>query len=373
MARTANKKQKVTHQDLINTPELRGSEKLRVFQLEELQKQARAEFKKRDISLVKRIGHTALDGIAATHLFVSNPKVAKKAFEDSFNGFHGSPAETSKPTHEKVKLNRLGGFAARLSLNRLDKRYEREAKRNEKWQESHEKVEADYRKSNPDIGEREAVLHDEARQRAYEDQRGRTVFDAYSRNKYVMGYFAEGNTYSFSKSIPRRKDRFDKPGFDGSYLDLAKNTLKDALSHKKEDGSVPLLGIETSRQRVAEQENAGTSLGQINADSREHVQGVSAALWQMGFVEFKEERLIDYGKGNFNEDIQWAKDNDSLTAQLPYDPGNELHGMLMPEESGFANPMIEVEMGMANTMYGREPYSMDMRVVDAPVLEAVAA
>jgi hypothetical protein len=259
-------------------------------------------------------------------------------------------------------------FMGRIAVNRLNKMFKRGEELPKLRQAAHERAVVQYREQHPEIAEHEATLQSELQKQQEEQYKRSTPYEVLRRGKYAIDYFGAKNVSSFSKAIPRRPKHEGQRGFTGDYAELAKQTLTSATTHKTEDGTILLLGFKLEQERLADHYEQGQSLTAARKSETEYAEGVSTALWQLGFVQFKDERSVPYGNGSFNPAIEWEKTNDTVTARIPFDPNNELHQMLTPDQSS-ASPMIELEMSAPDYGgYGKpqSPY-LNMRVAEALV------
>ena len=216
-----------------------------------------------------------------------------------------------------------------------------------------------YREAHPEIAERVRKEHEASVRRD-------TLVGLQLKREYAVNYFREQNAYSFIKAIPRRPKSEGQPGFIGDYAKLAKDTITSALANKGEDGTVPLLGGKLEQEHLAKHEKQGQPLNISSKAENQYVEGVSTALWQLGFVQIEKESDIPYSHGRFNPSIEWEKDGESVKARLPYDPSNELHQLLVPSENASAHQMIELEMPQEGKQ-GQQDQYLNMRIVEAPV------
>ncbi len=352
MPKTSSKKPKLTHEALLATTELpKYGFELPVGQLPEVHKAARAEYKKTQPRAARRLGRFAVDSLAAVALVTSNPQTFLR--EDLDTVFK-----------EKRGIN----FIGRIAVNRLNKMFQRGEERPQHKRAAHERAVTQYREQHPEIAQHEVKLRSERQRQQDEQYRRSTPYEVLRRGKYAIDYFGAKNVYSFAKAIPRRPRREGQAGFTGDYGELAKTTLASALTYRSEDGTVPLLGLKLENERLADLYKQGQSLTEARRTETKYVEGVSTALWQLGFIKADDERLLtSYGKGQFSPDIEWGRTNNGVTARLPFDPSNELHQMFAPEQGVGANSMIELEMSAPDFGgYGRPqaPY-MNMRVVEA--------
>jgi hypothetical protein len=317
------KKQKQAYSRLIRSNEpLAPWERLPVHELPEVQRQREREYKRR-ASLVKRIGESALVGYSLVPHLVF--------------GYMSGIKDKAKRVEEAKKFARTGrgNEFAHLSVGRLIKIKE---KRDKAWQAAGEKAEARFRGRHPNVAIREAELHKKWEEKEAERKRSDIFWGAVRKSSWAMEFFEKRMAYSFSKSIPTRSE-----GFHGNYQDLARSALEEALTRQKEDGSIPLMGINVERERFASHNEAGDSLAEIRQSEKSYVDGASTALWKLGFVEFDQESDLRYGKGRFNDDITWRRGENGrgVTASIAFDQDNELHQMLAPDIDTSLNPQIE--------------------------------
>lgn len=125
------------------------------------------------------------------------------------------------------------------------------------------------------------------------------------------------------------------------------------------------------KEQASGYRDASFKISDAYRDGREYVQGVDTALWKLGFVEFDSESDVHVGRGRFNPDVQWNQNPDNLTAQLAFNPENELHQMLVSQAGEFANPMIEIETAADS----RNPSAnyMNLRIVEVAQSMQMAA
>ena len=283
------------------------------------------------------------------------------------SGVPKNDPEAMRKASENYARTGRGNYAAYLASgpSRIKE------KRAEHRKVARDKAVAQFREQQPNIALREAELRTKWQEAEAKRRRQKIFSSTVSKSNYAIEYFQKHSASSFAKSIPRRSlDHKPNTGFDGSYLELAKSTLNDALTHQQGDGTISLLGAGIERERFAAQDAAGAKLQEISQSEDSYVGGVSTALWKLGFVEFNSEDQIRYGNGSFNPDIEWGEHNQ--TASLALDPDNELHQMLIPENSSFSNPRIEVDMASYRGDSRQEP-SMSLRVVEAAAPVAIAA
>jgi hypothetical protein len=338
------KKQKQAYGKLMSSaqPALPEGKTLPVHELPAVRKRERKEYRKR-APMLRRLGGSALDTMAGVTMIASNPQM------------YGRSTEANRESMRTGKgLSRLGRLAARRWVRSGEKRDKQRG-------EAREVTVAKFREEHPNVALQEADLHKKWEREEAERQREEAFSSVVTRSRNATEYFRRRIGSSFSKYIPGRET-----GFNGSYLDLAKTTMGNALTHQRKDGAIPLLGYGIEKERFEAKEAAGTPLSDIKGSD---VGGASTALWKLGFVEL-EERMVRYAGGKFNPDIEWGQteDRSGVTADLAFDPENELHRMLVPESSEFSNPRIQVEMSNDTDT----PY-MDLRVVEAVAPIAVAA
>lgn len=343
-----NKKQKQAYGELIrSTKPLTPGERLPVYELPEVQRQERKEFK-RMAPLFKRVGEVALLGLAKLDFSIWG----------YISGLPKNDPESMKKAGDEYARTGRGNYAAYLATSRMPRIVERRSERRKK---ASDKAVSKFREAHPNVTIREAELHKDWK-KGEAARRHSTLFSKIvNKSNYAVEYFSRKRAYSFSKAIPTRGE-----GFDGSYQELAKSALSDALNHQREDGKIPLLGMGAEKMRFAAHEAAGDSPREIWQSEKSYVEGASTALWKLGFVEFDSEDSLRYGKGRFNPDIEWGKPEDShpgFTASLAFDPDNELHQMLAPDRAALSNPRIEVY-----TSYDIDSYPaphLGLRVIEA--------
>lgn len=316
---------------------------LPVSELPSVQRQERREYRKR-APLLKRIGHTALENLAGVVTIATNPQT-----------FFKSPEAIKESAKTGKGLNFLGRAAARKWVIKAENRQEELRKHRRAARNT---AVTDFRDKYPNVALQEADLQKEWQRQENVRLRKKIFTDISRRSSFATEYFQRRSAYSFSKSLPRRTSYGTEKGFEGNYADLARDTLQSALTYRKKDGSIPLLGRDITTERFKDKESSRPV--NLRQSEEAYVEGVSTAMWQLGFVQFENERQINYGSGTFNPDITWERSPDgvSTTASLAFDPENELHQMIMPEGSNFSNPQVQVEISGGN---------MDLRVAEAAV------
>ena len=223
-----------------------------------------------------------------------------------------------------------------------------------------------YREAHPEILERE---HKVQQASAYHN----ILESLRCKRENDVDYFRSKNAYSFMKSIPRRPSSEGQPGFIGNYSELAKHTLASALTHTSKDGTVPLLGANLQRARLADHGKQGQSIRAASNAETHYADGVSTALWQLGFIQIEKETDVPYSRGRFNPSIEWENGDGSVKARLPYDPTNELHQMLVPAEGASAHQMIELIMPPKEYGYGQQQDQyLNMRIVESDSVPVAA-
>lgn len=124
---------------------------------------------------------------------------------------------------------------------------------------------------------------------------------------------------------------------------LGRSVLRDGMDHQ-EDGGVPLVGGDYYLQRLktyAAQELPFETTDRIESERN---RGVAAALWGLGFVQFRGPEHLEQGLGGSNPDIEWSEGADgTVRATLPYNAGNDFHRMLA-EDSGQTAPPRGLEL-----------------------------
>lgn len=332
---------------------------LPVGHLPEVRKIARAEYKKEQ-PIIKRLGRFAVDSIATLALVTSNPQLYLRSKEQNEQSF---------------KTGQGINFIGRIAASRLNKMFKRGIEQTERKQVVHERAVAKYREQHPEIAEHEAKLQNELQKKHDKEYKRNTLNELLANSEYVIDSFGGnkasfgGNkAYYFSSCIPRRPEFDHSPGFTGDYATLAKQTLSSAMTYKTEDGIIPLLGFNLEQERLANHYKENQSLAVIREHETRYVKGVSTALWQLGFVQFKNEKDISYRNGNFNPSIKWEKTYDDVTARIPFDPDNELHQMLAPNQNTNARSMLELKM--SNLFHDlRQPLYLNMRVIEPTVVD----
>ena len=357
MLRQKQKQQKA-YSELIRSGEsLAPWEKLPVRELPDVQREQRKEFRAR-MPLIKRVGETALYGIAKVD----------SAVWGYISGISKNNSESMKKASEEYERTGRGNYAAYLATNSLTKIVERRRKH---WKSAGEKAETKFREEHPNVALHEAELREKWKGEQAEKARRRASVAINDKSKWIVDYFRDGRIGSFSKAIPRRPNREGAPGFTGDYIEYAKDTMGSALERREEDGSIPLLGRKLQKERMAQREQQGQSISQAISAEKDYADGVGVALWQLGFVEFEDEKKMRQGQGRLNPDTQWGEtaDHSGVTARIPFNPENELHQMMMPEGGDLSNPMIEVEMNQPQESHKGGLY-MNLRAVEAqPAVE----
>jgi len=338
-----------------------GSYHLPVHTLPEVQRREREEFKRLEPGVIKKIGGLTTEILAGTALVLSNPHLLLR---------EGDKNERSFRTGEGIN------FIGRIASRYLIKRDQRAEQKDQNRLKSERRAVKSYRESNPEVEAREAKLMARAANRERKQVLSNTLVNLARRTNSMTDYIKQKNTYSFSKNIPRRSKSFDpQSGFDGSYSELAKGALTEATRYRQEDGTIPLLGWGVQRARLQEQATSDKPINEIINTEDMYSGGVATALWQLGFVEFKSEERVSYGEGSFNPDISWDGNTGyglPITASLELDSDNELHQLLIPKDSTFDNPMIELEMLHDRSPGGDRNAYMNLRVVEARSAELVA-
>ena len=259
--------------------------------------------------------------------------------------------------YDKRGAGRLVGAARDYKEWRKDK----ERRVQEERRHAADEAASRYRAKFPEIAERERkeheanILHDVSR-------------SLRNRRDYIIDYFPS-YIYSFAKAIPRRPSRTGERGFTGDYHEFAKSALESALTYKMEDGTVPLLGAMLEQKRLDDDQKQGQSVYEAGRTETNYIDGISTALWQLGFVQVeKESDVAAYNRGKYNPDLQLEKTSDSVIVRIPFDAENDLHRMLVDEGDGDGK-MIQI--GMFPRNYGHS--YMNMSVVEAPVLARAAS
>jgi hypothetical protein len=150
MPKASSRTPRLTHEALLATTELpKYGFELPVGQLPEVRRAARAEYKKDQPHIVKRLGRSAVDSLAAVTLVTSNPHIFLR--EDLDTVFK-----------EKRGIN----FIGRIAVNRLNKMFKRGEERPKLRQAAHERAVVQYREQHPEIAEHEATLRSEQQKKA---------------------------------------------------------------------------------------------------------------------------------------------------------------------------------------------------------------
>jgi len=352
---------------------------LPVERLSKVRRLHRAEFRKQRPNVMKRVGHAALDSVAVTALVTANAgqfaRAYKAGYKDTFSGNKDAGKAYTEQANKHAeqarrsprKLRRIGNFVTDVAMGRLSKRRERLAQEDKLWMSTHSEAADIYREKNPDVAQHEAKLQQQKLE--FEDNmaRGRTMLDPIREGQRTSKHFKARNVASFSDGIPRQgQEYWGGYKFEGDYGDLAKAVLTTAITKRQTDGSVPLLGDAVQRQRFLEREADGKSLADIRVSEGLYSGGAATALWQLGFVKFESAEDIPYGRGEFNPDISWTNTPENTTiAQIPLDPENELHQLLMPTTGNYSSPMLEVEIGTARDAQGSPQDFMNLQVAEA--------
>ncbi len=402
------------------------------------------ETKKRQVGFTRRLGRAAVEATAITVLVAKQTPRAISEYREQSNAHktkrlqrvvnRANSADTIPDTDlrkvEKSRLRRIGRGAMSIfnrsnekALHNTSQKVERLASKNqanrqtkmgnvENWasnkmgyidskrQQTHqrrqEQFKADkqvawdkYLDENPEV-EKRVIAENNQRDRQYEvDSQNKRYFEMQRDARYATNYFAEGNSYSFSKALPRR------PGFEGSYDELAKSSVESAAKYRQEDGSItlfspdtlfgiveekmPMSGDSAQRDGPIVHDDQGTHYTnwdfnnndrQLFSEIREsddYVGGVATSLWKMGFVEFDSERDISSGSGHrMNEAVEWSSSEDGTTtfASLAYNPDNELHRIVAGDQADPTNSRIQLAI---NNSQGYAP-EMSVNLVEQPAL-----
>ena len=368
-----SQKSKVTHAELMSTDYIPAGGRLPIHQLPEVQKNYRQEFKKASPKLRSRIGNVALDAAVVTSWVATHPVTFGRDLKAANREYWGKPAEPE--TRIAKRRNRAASFIGRITERmvdvRMNERDQRKAARKVLTQEKWQQAQQDYREAHPEVDAHEKAL--QKAKFAMEQAGARASWSSMpkSRASFAQERFANRNGSSFSHAIPRldSKNR-DGTKFDNNYMALAERSLADAIFHKSDAGTIPLWGREILSQRLASKEANGMDLVTAANSEATYVDGVSTALWKLGFVNFENDKAISSGGGTVNEDIVWGKTvENAQTAELTFDPDNELHRMLMPDTTTFSNPVLRIEMNPASE---RMNQYMNLSVTEASALQAAA-
>lgn len=304
---------------------------------------------------LRRLGNLAVKASAVAAEAITR-RSTKRAAQ-----LHEKSKRLERDFTEKRGEGHLVSAARAYKADRADQKHKVQTERQKAANEAVSK----YRTEHPEIAERERKEAETATQHE-------AMLRLSDKQDWIVECFQNGRDVgSFSKSIPRRPSYEGERGFTGDYTELAKTSLTSALAHKSEDGTIPLLGGSLQREHLAELKEQGHSVYAASKAEVEYTDGVSTALWQLGFVQFDDEKHIPYGRGHYNPDIEWEQSENSVTARIPFDATNELHQMLAPENAG-EGQMIELEMSQREHGHQRQAPYMNMRVVEA-VPRAVAA
>lgn len=169
--------------------DLNYSRQLPIEQLSEVQRLHRAEFRRQRPNVIKRLGHTALDGVAVAALVATNVnRVArgmKAGYKDASTGTKAAGNAYIQQANKRAEqarrspgmLRRIGSFVTDVALNRLSKRRERRAQEDKLWAATRSEAVNTYWEQNPDVAEHEAKLQQQ--KQGFEDimARGRMMPD----------------------------------------------------------------------------------------------------------------------------------------------------------------------------------------------------
>jgi hypothetical protein len=311
-------------------------------------------------------------------------------------------SQRAKQLSAKSKANRQGSGGpvetwASKKLSMIDrKRHETSLRREEQFEAKRQAAWDRYLEENPDVKER-LIAEQKQRDKQYEvDSRNARYNQMQSSASFATEYFLKHNAYSFSKALPRR------PGFEGSYDELAKSSIELAAKNRQEGGSIALFspnilqgivkdklplspddarrnGPQVIYSRIGSQgyenQSVNTSLSFRNNDQRlfqeiqgnhDYTGGVATSLWKMGFINFESEESINYGKGEFNPNIEWSRGEDGTTfASIAYDPDNELHQIICGEQADPSNARIQLAI---NDSQRYAPPEMSVSLVEETAL-----
>jgi hypothetical protein len=362
------------------------------------------EAKKREVGLPRRAGRAALEMTAVSVLVAKElPRAVSRA-----NSSETIP-DTDLRKVEKSRLRRLGrGVISALNSSKTNRQAQTgpveawasnkvgkiDRKRQEKHLRRQKQFEAEkqvawnkYLDENPEV-EKRLIAEQKQRDTQFEvNSQNERYHQMQSNASFATEYFVKGNSYSFSKALPRR------PAFEGSYDELAKSSIKSAAKNRQEDGSIalfspqilagivkeklPLSGDTAERDGPAiyDGETRYTSQNFYNSDRQlrhdvqeryDYVGGVAASLWKMGFVEFDSEQDITSGNGHrMNEAIEWSRGEDGTTfASLPYNPENELHRIIGGEQADPSNTRIQLAINDSQ----RYASEMSVSLIEQPAL-----
>ena len=322
-----------------------------------------------EMSRLRRLGHGVM-GVLNRSNERSLNRTAQKV-EDL--------GQKSKANHE-AKAGSIESWAKR-KLSHIDtKRRDKHLSRQKQFKNEKDAAWAKYLKENPEVQKRLIAEQKQLDSQIEVNTRHRLVSRMRVNASFATEYFAGGNSYSFSKALPRR------PEFEGSYDDLAKSSIERAAKNRNEDGSISLFGsdiltsivhdrlplspedfrrdrpsINDGQPRYTSQDfyDNAQLLNQEVSGRCDYVGGIATSLWKMGFVEFDSERDITSGNGHrMNPAIEWSHGDDGATlASLPYNHENELHRIIGGEKSNDpTNARIQL---VINTS---EPYAPQMSV-----------
>jgi len=273
---TRNKNRKQAYHELLRSDDAT----LDVGALPEVMRDQRREYR-RSTPFLKRLGNTAARGIEMTYIVGTNPHVLVPKLR------------------EKIGLNAFG----RVELGGPGGGAPFEKELDKQRQKAGEKARKRFRKSHPNIAQVEAENFKKAQKSEIESR-------VRSRTGWITEYFRPGKQSSLSKAVPARRSAQNPNGLESKdYDELARTSLEDALRHRHENGSIPLLGRDIAEERMKEKERALTPYTEIHQTEDTYVDGIATALWKLGFLEFENEGKIDYADGKFNPDITWTNKN----------------------------------------------------------------
>ena len=192
-----------------------------------------------------------------------------------------------------------------------------------------------------------------------------SIIEVNKRLHNIVQNFRLKNAISLSKLIPARSGYLNNSGFDGNYLELAKSSLTTAMSYIDNNGTIQLLSPELGHKRLQQIEAEGKSPLEAREDEYQYIDGISAALWQLGFLQFaREDRYSSVG---FNPNIEWESSSDTTQAYLPFDPSNELH-LMLAEKASKSGDNIKIEISVPNSIYkyaGIDNARMSIRIISS--------
>ncbi len=274
--------------------------------------------------------------------------------------------------------NKIGKIDRKRQEKHLLRQKQFEAEKQVAWNK--------YLDENPEV-EKQLIAEQEQRDKQFEvNARYESYNQMQGSASFATEHFVNRNSYSFSKALPRR------PQFEGSYDELAKSSVERAAKNRQEDGSITLFSPNSLASVVKERlsispdtaerdgpavydgetrytsqnfYNRNRELRQEVQDRYDYTGGVATSLWKMGFVEFESEESIPYGRGEFNPDIEWSRDEDGTTfASLAYNPENELHRIIGGGQADPSSARIQLAINDSQ----RYAPEMSVSLIEQPAL-----